>query len=133
MTQVISFFPPLTAGTVPLGSHTTLHGKFVLVVTQNVYYFVTGALTEYPYHANLVDQFCTQREIPCGWIRKPDLVEIYDNQTTIRGGGHIMIDLVNRLIRLSGKSTAYGRYNADELSVLIEDEDFFNGFKIDNM
>jgi len=133
LTHVISFFPDIAAGTVPKGSHTTLHGKFVQVLTQNIYYFIAGPLAEFPYHANLVDRFCTQREIPCGWVRRPDLVEIFDVQTTIRGGGLIMIDLVNRLIRLSGKSTAYGRYNADELSVLIENHDFFNGFKIDNM
>ena len=132
MHQVISFFDTLTPGDIPTGSHARLHGKFIQILTQSMYYLVTGPLAEYPYHANLVDAFCTQREIPCGWVRRPDLVEIYDVQTRIRGGGFIEIDLVNRQIAFGGKSTAYGKYKADELSFLIEHNDFFNGFKIDH-
>ena len=131
MHQIISYFPPLVPGQIPHGSHTKLHGKFVQILNQNVYYFILGPLSKFPYHANLVDRFCTDRQIASGWVRRPDLVGIYDIQTSVRGGGQIMIDLVDRLIRMSGKSTAYGRYHPDELSVLVENSDFFNGFKID--
>lgn len=60
--------------------------KFIIIRYQAVNHLVIGQVSDYPYHANLASQFCDRFGIPSAWQKKPDLLEIFDNGTTIQGG-----------------------------------------------
>ncbi len=105
-------------------------GKFVLVSHNSICNLVFGPLKEFPYHANLLDRFCDENEIPAGWVHKSDLLEIYDPEVSINGGGWIEIDGVEKNVRFEGYSTAYGKYDRDKLSRLVANHSFFEGYDL---
>ncbi len=84
--------------------------KFVLIRDSDSKYFVVGTVDLFPYHADLVARFCRDYEIPSGWVRRPDLVEIYDPTVKIDGGGMLHIDGKTRRVQIYGQSSAYGSF-----------------------
>ena len=104
--------------------------KFILIETMEALHLVAGPVTEYPYHANLVSQFCDQNEIPASWEKKPHLVRIFDPGVRIRGGGHIRIDLKLNRMKLYGRSTAYGSFDLTDVRAAVSSDSFFDGFEV---
>lgn len=104
--------------------------KYVVIQQNGVRYFVLGNVAEYPYHANLVNHFCSLRQIACAWERKPDLVTVYDNETKVLGGGWMDIQPGDYSLRVYGSSTAYGPFPKRETGAFIESEPFFHQFKV---
>lgn len=104
--------------------------KFVVIEQGGVLHLVFGLVTEYPYHANLIDRFCEDSEIATGWIKKPDLVEVYDDSVSIRGGGYIDFDPHKNIARFSGYSTAYGSYDLSDVRLVTDSDEFFAGYSV---
>jgi hypothetical protein len=107
--------------------------KFVIIVTPEASHLVAGPVSVYPYHAHLVDQFCIRHEIPSAWVKKPDFVEVLDPDVTVRGGGHILIDLAGRRMRIYGRSTAYGGFQPADLEQGLLSDAFFHGFEVETV
>ena len=104
--------------------------KFVLVEHDDLISLVFGPVDRYRYHAALLDRFCQDRDIPTAWVKKPDLVEVFDDSLEIRGGGWIEVDPDKRRVKLYGYSTAYGRFHSDQALKTVASHPAFAEFTI---
>ncbi|MCK4607756.1 MAG: hypothetical protein KAU35_10710 [candidate division Zixibacteria bacterium] len=104
--------------------------KFVLISCDAQFNFVLGRVSQFPYHANLVDRFCDRQGIAAGWVRKPDLVEIYDTEYAVRGGGWMKLDRSGNSLEVYGNSSAYGKYDPSDLSLVVRVHPFFAGYTV---
>ena len=84
-----------------------------------------GSVSEFGYHANLVDRFCSQQGTAAAWVRKPDLVEVLDPDVAVRGGGWMKLDPSTSSVEIYGGSTAYGRFDPEMVGALVDREPFF--------
>ena len=50
--------------------------KFVILNYRERLVLLWGPVTHYPYHANLIEKFCQDNEIPCQWASKPTMLEL---------------------------------------------------------
>jgi hypothetical protein len=92
---------------------------------------IAGPVSDFPYHANLLAQYCDRHNIPSGWTKKPDWVEVFDRSVKTRGGGHMHIDTDKRIISIYGRSSVYGPFSARDFSDIIQSDSFFAGFKVE--
>ena len=106
-------------------------GKFILIQSDSATTLIFGLLRQYPYHANLVEQFCTMHEVPSAWEHKPDQYVIFDNEYRIRGGGYFEINPVTKQVVFSGASTAYGKYDETQLRDVVNSNSEFSGYTIE--
>jgi hypothetical protein len=112
------------------GGEVILTCKFVTMLVEGTPHLVVGLVTEFPYHANLIDRFCSERNIASAWEHKPDLVEVYDASVEIHGGGWMRIDPINRHIKIYGRSTAYGTYDRDFVTDVISNHQEYSDFSL---
>lgn len=103
--------------------------KFVIAGNGDRLILVVGSVSRYKYHANLLEKLCDIEQIACFWTKRPDQLQIVEGEWSVRGGGWLTKDIVKRQIELSGTSRAYGRYDEDELAMLISKTGFFIGFE----
>ena len=104
--------------------------KMMVIAVSETIHLVFGPVSEFGYHANLVDRFCSQRDLAAAWVRKPDMVEVLEKSVRIRGGGWIKIDRSKSLIEIYGRSTAYGRFDKELLRQLVDREPFFSNSRV---
>jgi hypothetical protein len=104
--------------------------KFLLVQSPDEAVLIYGTVSNYPYHAQLVERFCADEKIPSGWIKKPDLIEIYDTSIEIAGGGWMKINKDKKRLRFSGESSAYGNFKQSLLRDIINAGDDFTNWQI---
>jgi len=104
--------------------------KFVLIVRNDELNLVFGPVSEYPFHANLVDEFCSRFGVPSGWSKKPDLVEIFDENCSISGGGWLEIEPAVARMKFSGRSTAYGRFGKSDLNHILTNDKLFSDYEV---
>lgn len=135
--------PDLKLGTkiFDLGSNSTGHKsepesnkirsyKFVIIRTQELLHFVYGPLDEYFYHADLVKKYCDINSIPSGWLNKPSHYEIYGNTHRVKGGGWLEKRPDEKLLKIFGTSTAYGRFQREDIVYLFQNAAEFQTFRI---
>lgn len=106
-------------------------GKFMLITGPDELTLIFGEVKEYAYHANLLYRYCQLREIPCGWEKKPDLLEIYDPSIRLHGGGWFEFDERAKGIRLFGSSTAYGRFHPTRLNEVVSGHGYFSKLNVE--
>lgn len=94
--------------------------KFIIMSLGTQIQFVYGPLQQFAYHAGLVKKYCEINDIPSGWLKKPDVYEIYSADYQIRGGGWMEEDLAEKTVRLYGYSTAYGAFDPGDIPHLFE-------------
>lgn len=111
-------------------NNVTITCKFITIINEDTNYFIFGSLTEFPYHAALVNRFCNDNMILSTWEKKPDYCLILDKDYHIDGGGWLEIDSKEQILRLFGNSTAYGKFNSLELITFIENHNEFSDFKV---
>ena len=104
--------------------------KMIVIAVSGTIHLVFGPVNEFGYHANLVDRFCSQRDLAAAWVRKPDIVEVLEQDVQIRGGGWMKIDKSKSLIEIYGRSTAYGRFDKEQLKLLVDREPFFSNSRV---
>ena len=119
--QVCSFFGESRQG-LPAGDTAC---KFVLVRNQKTTWLVFGPIEKYHYHAHLVEGLSDHLGIASVWVKKPDLVNIPDNDVEIMGGGILNFDSNENLIKFDGISRAYGEYDRSELLNLLKSHRLF--------
>ncbi|MBU8933012.1 MAG: hypothetical protein KOO62_03295 [candidate division Zixibacteria bacterium] len=104
--------------------------KFMIVRGPDEIVMILGSLNEYPYHANLLDQFCHRRELASIWAREPDVVDLHEPGYDILGGGYVEIQRAEWRLRFSGASTAYGAFPQYELNALVDHCPVFEPYQI---
>lgn len=104
--------------------------KFMIIINADTAYFTIGDIGKFPYHANIVDRFCKDRDIPAAWKRKPDVVEIYSEETELKGGGMVDIDENKKILKIYGYSTAYGPTNVEYLKGFVINHPFFEEYSV---
>ncbi|MDF1544490.1 MAG: hypothetical protein P1R58_05240 [bacterium] len=104
--------------------------KFVLLNNGRGANLVFGPLDNFPYHANLVDQFCIENNIAATWERKPDLVAILQEDWLVQGGGWMEIDPISKQMKFFGRSTAYGRFDPALLNQVLTEHTLFSPYHI---
>ncbi len=129
--EVLSFIDPFYVEEAARKEGVGLSCKFVIIERDDVVHLVFGLLSDYPYHANLIDRFCLEGEIPSGWIKKPDVVEVYDDSVQIRGGGYVVISPGRQTALFSGYSTAYGCYEPSDVKLVTDNHRFFADYSVD--
>ncbi len=123
---VVSYIPETNGHSDP----EPIYCKFVVIETAGTRNLIVGPVSEYPYHANLVDRFCSDNLIASSWIQRPDLVRIFDSAVKIRGGGYLSFDFARKEVKLAGVSKAYGAYQPNQIARVVERTDFFVGFNV---
>ncbi len=108
----------------------TIRCKFITINNEDTKYFIFGSLTEFPYHAALVNRFCNDNMILSTWEKKPDYCLILDKDYHIEGGGWLEIDSKEQILRLFGNSTAYGKFTSTNLLDIFENNNQFPNFKV---
>jgi hypothetical protein len=117
------------AATAPGSQHQTAW-KFVLIRRDRQTHLVLGPVSLFRYHANLVDAFCNRYAIPASKAKGTQKVEIYDRSVKVLGGGQINVNPEARLVRFYGQSTAYGPYDSDTVSAILERGTVFSGYSV---
>lgn len=65
------------------------------------------------YHADIVEKFCLANGITGRHNRSSHYFKISHTSWEVIGGGHWVINSVNRTLDLTGKSQAYGRFDSN--------------------
>ena len=105
-------------------------GKFVLVEHDGHSILAFGRIDQFEYHAQILAAVCDRRDIDAGWIRSKELLEIYDRNVTIAGGGWFELDPVEKTVRFYGYSTAYGQYDQIILDDILSRSPHFESYRI---
>ena len=103
--------------------------KFVILKSHDRLILVFGPVAEYNYHADLIEKFCQNRDIPCSWASRPTQLEIFDSETQVRGGGYAEIKTGLEKIMFGGRSTAYGKFIRSDLDEILSENCLVDGYK----
>ena len=90
-------------------------GKFVQIRNDEDEYVVLSPPELSKYHATIVERFCELRGIRGEYNPKRDYYFVKDSEWVVIGGGFWQLDTTRRTLRLSGASTAYGRFDNENL------------------
>ncbi len=123
--EIVDYGEPSGKGLNLLSDGQSAAWKFLIVENHVALFFLVGPLAEYPYHANLLDAFCADREIPAHWENKPDLLKLDDNNFSVRGGGWIQFDPNRNRLVFSGRSTAYGEFESELVREVVGSNSLF--------
>ena len=124
--QVIDYGEPNGTGLKDHPESMNASWKFLIVEDDNSLFFLVGPLAEYPYHANLLDAFCADREIIAHWENKPDLLRLDTDKYNVCGGGWIQFDAGKNRLVFFGRSTAYGEYESELVKEVVDSSDIFS-------
>jgi len=103
--------------------------KFVVVGNGDRQWLLFGTMHEFPYHANLVERFCTTHQLAYQWRPARDKVDIADGRFRIEGGGFIDVQPRAKVVRFSGSSKAYGSIPTVGLRKMLKGQTILPGFK----
>jgi hypothetical protein len=92
-------------------------GKFVVLQEKTQIYMLFCPIQQAEYHANIVALFTEEKKLQGHYNNKRDVYHLTTKKWDIRGGGHWLLDEEACLLRLYGRSMAYGEVN--ELESLI--------------
>jgi hypothetical protein len=112
------------------GDGEPLSCKFIVIEHAGALNLVIGPVSDFRYHAALVDRFCSVNELPSGWVRKPDLLEIYDASVAIRGGGLAELDFSDKTCVVHGHSAAYGGFKASDIRQFLGSHALFETYQV---
>jgi len=126
--EVVKYFE--VAGNKDKDIASAIFCKFMIIINNGTAFFVIGNLPKFSYHADIVDRFCSDRDIPATWTRKPDVVEIFSKETQLKGGGLIDIYENKKVLKIYGYSTAYGPMNVEYLKGFVVNHPFFTEYSV---
>ena len=128
--EVVKYFEPADNQDTNKEIVSDIFCKFMIIINDGTAFFVIGDLSKFPYHANIVDRFCSDRDIPATWKRRPDVLEILCRETKLKGGGLIDIDENKKVLKIYGYSTAYGPMNVEFLKGFVVNHSFFSEYSV---
>ncbi|MFQ5453439.1 MAG: hypothetical protein ACE5D6_04555 [Candidatus Zixiibacteriota bacterium] len=104
--------------------------KFIILSHSKESVIILGPVSKFPYHADIVEHFCTMNNISAGWLKKPDIYEIYDKSYSINGGGWIEINIIKEIIVIYGLSTSYGKFDQTKVSAALSTYPEYSNYSI---
>ena len=105
-------------------------GKFVQLSHGETEYLVLAPPESASYHADIVEKFCKEREIPGVYNPAGKRFLIHDPSWAIKGGGKFVIDDVEKAILLYDNSMAYGRFDQGGLQEKISEIKKWRDYKV---
>ncbi len=91
------------------------NGKFVQVRHGSTEYLVFASRATASYHADIIERFCRERDIPGVYNPSRKSFVIHDPAWVVVGGGKFEIDPEARRILLYDNSMAYGKFDPNGL------------------
>jgi hypothetical protein len=85
-------------------------GKFVQIRKGATEYLVFSSKVFTRFHADIVERFCSDREIPGIYHSQNKSFEILDPAWVVKGGGKFERDREKKLLHLYDDSMAYGKF-----------------------
>jgi hypothetical protein len=107
-----------------------LSGKFVHIKTGSTEYLVFSPKEFTRFHADILERFCTEREIPGIYDSKNKSYEITDPDWTVTGGGKFEIDRKRKFLRMYDDSMAYGKFDTKGMKKKILSIAVFAGYAV---
>ncbi len=80
------------------------------------FHFISAPLSSHPYHANIVFAFIQAEGRGEAVLLGGTHCKIVGGEWRVLGGGYYEADFSAKVFRLSGKSTAYGKYPLDSVA-----------------
>lgn len=105
-------------------------GKFILLRHNRRLVFIFGPLSQFSYHAQLLERFCKLEKVPSWWEKRPDQLDYDHRQIEIRGGGWLELDESVRTLKIFGESKAYGEFERSDLNYILANDRYFEGFTL---
>ena len=106
-------------------------GKFVQMRNNFTEYLVFSPKEFTRYHADIIERFCLDREIPGVHNKKNKRFDIIDFAWSVLGGGKFEIDKKKKYLKLYGDSMAYGRYDRRGMKEKILSIEHFADYTVD--
>ncbi|HUV31491.1 MAG TPA: hypothetical protein VMY05_10430 [Acidobacteriota bacterium] len=127
---VIDFSDTAASSTEKDAGHKQVVCKFMLLSVSGLVHLVFGSVKRFAYHADLVDRFCTERGIAAVWMKRPDVMEVFDPEVRLLGGGWMKINRARSEIDIYGRSTAYGRFDDAMIERVTGSDSFFASCRV---
>lgn len=86
-------------------------GKFVQIRKGSTEYLVFSPKEFTRYHADIIERFCMDLDIPGVYNSQNKSFDILDPAWVVAGGGKFEIDRKKKLLRLYDNSLAYGKFD----------------------
>lgn len=129
-TVLVSLIRPQLLSPTRAANFSSLSCKFVVIRENDTLSMIIGDVETYPYHAGLIAQFCHEHAIKSRWIKKPDVIKIYDQDVAIRGGGWAEIIPGTKSCKIYGRSNAYGTFDRTDVGAVLAGQTLFAGYKV---
>lgn len=105
-------------------------GKFVQIKNGPTEYLVFSPKEIARYHADIVERFCMDHDVPGIYNSQNKSFEILDPAWVVAGGGKFEIDRKKKHIRLYDDSMAYGKFDRRSLKENIHSIAEFAGYTV---
>ena len=105
-------------------------GKFVQMRNNSREYLVFSPKEFTRYHADIIERFCLDREIPGVHDKKNKRFDIIDFAWSVIGGGKFETNKKKKYLKLYGDSMAYGRYDRRGMKEKILSIEEFAGYDV---
>jgi hypothetical protein len=96
-------------------------GKFVILSREGEIHLVLSPLAFTPYHANIVYQYLQQEGRGRVEAATSTGCRILSPEWSVHGGGHYVLQHWLHHLKLLGKSSAFGRYEARRLAPFLDE------------
>ncbi|MEE8576737.1 MAG: hypothetical protein V3T31_05730 [candidate division Zixibacteria bacterium] len=127
--EIVSFVEPEDYSRDEANSESFCICKFMLLETNSQPTMIYGPIKHYGYHAELLNRYCNERKLATSWNRMPESLEIYEQSVRLRGGGWLEIRPDQKLVRIWGGSTVYGKFSEALICEAQTSDAFFPGFE----
>lgn len=105
-------------------------GKFVIMVSAEERHVVFSPKELSAYHANIVERFLDLRDIEGDYSPSGDFYRSPGSPWQVEAGGHWQYDQDGTVLRIFGRSKAYGGPDLVELATQLHDAGAFDGAKV---
>lgn len=128
--QLVNYFEPQPFGKPLPGDRPEVHCKFVCVQIEDETNLILGPLGDFGYHADLVERFANDNEIPSQRDGQNHKVELFESGHRVLGGGWIKANPVTRAMDFSGASSVYGSCDPELVCDVLRSEGHFSEFAV---
>ncbi len=122
-----SIYYPDIAGIAEPGQY---KGKFVQIRKSGTEYLVFSPKEFTRFHADIVESFCGEHDIPGIYKSENKIFKILDPLWSVIGGGKFEIDREKKHLRIYDNSMAYGKFEGKGLREKILSVSQFSDYKV---
>lgn len=129
-TALVNLINPYLMSDEGAANSSSLSCKFVMIREDETLNMVIGNVERYPYHAGLIFQFCKEHQIKVRWVKRPDVVQVYDRSVAVLGGGWVEILPESKSCRVYGRSNAYGQFVPEDVQAVLAGRTLLSGYAV---